>query len=73
MIYLPIKVTDGLLTCNFSLLTLNLETYSSCNIRLVARRHSSFVVAASNRSSTYIIKTQSGEMCILSIFLLVLD
>ncbi len=60
MINLPIKVTDGLLTCNFSLLTLNPETYSSCNIRLVACRHSSFVVAASNRSSTYIIKTQSG-------------
>ncbi len=49
MINLPIKVTDGLLTCNFSLLTLNPEAYSSCNIKLVAHRHSSFVVAASNR------------------------
>ncbi len=62
MINLPINVTDGLLTCKFSLLTLNPETYSSCNIKLVTRRHSSFVVAASNRSSTHIIKTQSGEI-----------
>ncbi len=60
VINLPINATDGLLTCNFSLLTLNPDAYSCCRIRSVACKHPSFVVAASSKSSTYIISTQSG-------------
>ncbi len=73
VINLPINATDGLLTCNFSLLTLNPDAYSCCRIRSVACKHPSlwWQQAASHQHTLSAHSLE--EACISSIVLLIPD